>query len=117
MDVTISIVCEKPLTINRFIESSLLTTSENYIFDKESFLYLLKVLSNKCSYVFLHISEENIQNIQEYNFITIINIYRFKINMHNVNNENWVLLKFNQVETVEKLKKYIRPDYLITLSN
>lgn len=88
-----------------------------HIFDKESFLYLLKVLSNKCSYVFLHISEENIQNIQEYNFITIINIYRFKINMHNINNENWVLLKFNQVEYVEKFKKYIRPDYLITLSD
>lgn len=36
VDVTISIVCEKPLTINRFIESSLLTTSENYIFDNNT---------------------------------------------------------------------------------
>ena len=37
--------------------------------------------------------------------------------MNSVNNENWILLKFNQTETVEKNKKYIRPDYLINLSN
>ena len=88
-----------------------------HVFDKESFLYLLKVLSNKCSYALLHISEENMQNIQEYKFINVINSYRFEINMDGVTNQNWVLLKYNQTENVEKFKKYNRDNYLVTLSN
>ena len=36
VDVTISIVNQQPLTINRFIESSFLTTNEDYIFDNNT---------------------------------------------------------------------------------
>ena len=36
VDVTISIVNQQPLTINRFIESSFLTTNEEYIFDNNT---------------------------------------------------------------------------------
>ena len=38
VDVTISIVNQQPLTINRFIESSFLTTNEDYIFDNNTHL-------------------------------------------------------------------------------
>lgn len=36
VDVTISIVNQQPVTINRFIESSFLTTNEEYIFDNNT---------------------------------------------------------------------------------
>lgn len=66
---------------------------------------------------FLHISKDNVKNIQKYNFINVINFFTFEINTNSSSNTNWILLKFIQKEKINNIKKYIRPNKLISLCN
>ena len=57
------------------------------------------------------------KNIQKYNFINVINFFTFEINTNGSSNTNWILLKFIQKEKINNIKKYIRPNKLISLCN
>lgn len=57
------------------------------------------------------------KNIQKYNFINVINFFTFEINTNSSSNTNWILLKFIQKEKINNIKKYIRPNKLISLCN
>lgn len=88
-----------------------------HVFSRDSFSYLLKVLSNKCQYACLHISQDNLKALLSNNLVSVIKTYKFEINMNNVANEYWVLMKFNYSDDVKEMRRYIRPDYLIELGD
>tara|TARA_X000000368_G_C22956728_1_gene679094 strand:+ start:312 stop:959 length:648 start_codon:yes stop_codon:yes gene_type:complete len=88
-----------------------------HIFDTNSFLYLLKILSNITKYTYLHISKSNKTIIKNYDFIDIIDFHDYKINMHGTNTTTWVFLKFKNSIKINKIKEFIRPKYLITLKD
>ena len=77
----------------------------------------MKVLSNKCQYACLHISQDNLKALLSNNLVSVIKTYKFEINMNNVANEYWVLMKFNYSDDVKEMRRYIRPDYLIELGD
>ena len=88
-----------------------------HIFDTNSFLYLLKLLSNITKYAYLHIGEQNKTIIKNYDFIEIIDYYEHKVNMSGVNTEEWIFLKFKNSVKIDKIYQFIRPQYFIMLKN
>tara|TARA_B100000073_G_scaffold345092_1_gene353320 strand:+ start:973 stop:1602 length:630 start_codon:yes stop_codon:yes gene_type:complete len=88
-----------------------------HVFDIDSFLYILKVLSNITKYAYLHISDSNKNIIKNYDFIKIIDFYDYEINMNGINTTTWVFLKFKNCVKVNKIKKFIRPKYIISLKD
>jgi len=88
-----------------------------HIFDTNSFLYLLKLLSNITKYAYLHISNSNRTIIKNYDFIEIIDFYDHEINMHGITTTSWVFLKFKNSVNIDKIYQFIRPKYFITLKD
>ena len=87
-----------------------------HVFDNNAFIYLLGCLSNKCSYAYLHISNENIISLKKTPppFIDIIEI----IDLYHPNTLNnttsWIFLKFTKAITTPR-REFIRPASMIIL--
>ncbi len=88
-----------------------------HVFSKDAFIYLLQCLSSFCNYAYLHISDSNLQYIKTINLIQILDVITLNINMHGVNRETWVFLKFNKKTVIDKIYKFKRPEYIIDLES
>jgi len=88
-----------------------------HIFDTDSFLYLLKILSNITDYAYLHINKQNKAIIKNYDFIEIIDYYKHEVNIHSVLYEEWVFLKFKNNVKIDKIYQFIRPYRFIILKD
>jgi len=72
-----------------------------HIFTYQSFLYLLKILSNKTKYAYLHINNNIIENIKKLPFITPIEV------IDNGVHGSFLFLKFkNEITNIPKMIFY-----------
>lgn len=79
-----------------------------HVFDTDSFLYLLKILSNITDYVYLHINKQNKAIIKNYDFIEIIEFYESETKRNHTT--TWVFLKFKNSVKIDKIYQFIRPN-------
>lgn len=80
-----------------------------HIFNNEAFHYLLSILSNKSKYAYLHSNTDNIHHIKKYDFIKILKIDSFDINMNGVDYEYFVFLEFTREVKIDEYFRLCRP--------
>lgn len=91
-----------------------------HVFDDKSMEYLIKIISNKAKYCYLHIDPRIIDNIKKNlsSRIDIIQIFEDDINAGpGAMKWYYIFIKFKDKIKVDQIYKFIRSNYLITITH
>ena len=106
-------------SVSHLLKHDIITSFNiTHVFDDKSMEYLIKIISNKSKYCYLHIGPGIIDYIKKKmsSHVDIIKIFKDNINVYGVNEWYYIFIKFKDKIKVDQIYQFIRPGSLITIT-